>query len=294
MAERDGAPCGVLPLAHYKSRLFGNGLISNGCCMGGGPVADDAEAYQALDARALELMRELPSDYLEYRCPVVRHPDWKSKESLYALFARPLSADAEQCLKDIPRKQRAVVRKAMEGPLTDELDTDVERLYPLYALSVRNLGTPVFAKAYFANLKAEFGNDCEILTVCHEGRPVASVLTFFFRDRVMPYYTGSDETARRLGANDFMYWRLMRRGTERGFKVFDFGRSKVGTGPYAFKKNWGFEPTPAVHEFKLAHDGPLPEINPLNPKYRLFIAVWKRLPLPVANLLGPHIVRNIG
>jgi FemAB-related protein (PEP-CTERM system-associated) len=292
--ERDGGICGVLPLAHFRSRLFGNALISNGCCMGGGPVADDDEVYRGLDSRAIELMRELGADYIEYRRPAVRHADWACRDDLYASFERPIAPAAEDTLKQIPRKQRAVVRKAIESALTDQIDAHADNLYPLYALSVRNLGTPVFAKAYFTNLISEFGADCDVLTVCHQGRPVSSVLNFYFRDRVMPYYTGSGAGARELGAADFMYWRLMRRAAERGYGIFDFGRSKVGTGPYAFKKNWGFTPRPTAHEYKMANGRSLPDINPLNPKYRLFIAAWRRLPLPVANLIGPHIVRNIG
>lgn len=294
-AEREGRICGILPLAHYKSRLFGNGLISNGCCMGGGPVADDDETYEALDREAVALMERLGAEYLEYRQPVRRHGDWPARTDLYATFQRPIEPDEDRDLKQIPRKQRAVVRKALESAeLSDTLDGDVDRFYPLYAIGVRNLGTPVFGKAYFRNLVAEFGKDCDILTVSDGGRPVSSVLNFYFRDKVMPYYTGSHPSARGLGANDLMYWRLMRRAQARGYKVFDFGRSKVGTGPFAFKKNWGFTPVPAIHEFYLRQGGPLPEINPMNPKYRIFIAVWKRLPLPLANLLGPAIVRNIG
>ena len=293
-AERNGTACGILPIAHYKSRMFGNALISNGCCMGGGPIADDAEAYAALDDAACDLLRTLGADYLEYRQPAVRHPDWRFRDDLYAVFARPMAAGEEECLKQIPRKQRAVLRKALETGLADEVDATVDRLFPLYALSVRNLGTPVFPKAYFVNLKKEFGPDCDILTVCQGSEAVSSVLSFYFRDRVMPYYTGCSERARPVGANDFMYWRLMRRAVERGYSVFDFGRSKVGSGPYAFKKNWGFPPVPAVHEFRMANGGPMPDINPRNPKYRLFIAAWKRLPLPIANRLGPHIVRSIG
>lgn len=293
-AERGDDIVGILPLAHFKSRMFGSALISNGCCMGGGPIANDDETYALLDQYALTLMKELGADYVEYRQPVRRHDDWQAKDDLYAIFKRPIEAKEDDNLKQIPRKQRAVVRKALESALVDEIDETTDRLYDLYAFSVRNLGTPVFCKDYFRNLKSEFGKDCDILTVTHQGQPVSSVLSFYFRDAVMPYYTGSNALARQLGSNDFMYWRLMRRAFERGYTVFDFGRSKVGTGPYSFKKNWGFEPVPAVHEYKVASGGPLPEVNPTNPKYRLFISLWKKLPLPVANFIGPHIVRNIG
>jgi FemAB-related protein (PEP-CTERM system-associated) len=293
-AESEGHIRGILPLAHFKSRLFGNALISNACCMGGGPVADDDAAYEALDGQAVALMERLGAEYLEYRRPARRHTGWQYKDCTYATFERAIEADPEKTLKQIPRKQRAVVRKTIESDLREATDEHVDRFFPLYALSVRNLGTPVFAKSYFRHLKEEFGGDCDILTVTQGGRPVSSVLSFWFRERVMPYYAGAGAQARQLGANDFMYWRLMRRAVERGYTVFDFGRSKIGTGPYHFKCNWGFAPLPVVHEFRQRKAGPLPEINPLNPKYRLFIAAWKRLPLGLANLLGPYVVRNIG
>jgi hypothetical protein len=95
-------------------------------------------------------------------------------------------------------------------------------------------------------------------------------------------------------ANDFMYWEVMRRAAARGCRLFDFGRSKAGTGAFAFKKNWGFDPAPLHYRYRLAPGASIPDHNPLNPKYRLFIAAWKRLPVPVANLLGPHIVRGVG
>lgn len=294
-AEERDTIRGVLPLAHYKSRMFGNALISNGCCMGGGPVADDDAVYAALDHHAIRLMNTLGCRYLEYRRPVRRHADWQAKDDLYVNFERPLAVDAEENLRQIPRKQRAVLRKAKDNPeLSWTIDDDVGELWSLYAVSVRNLGTPVFAKRYFAALKRAFGSDCDILTVRHRGRAVSSVISFWYRDRVMPYYTGSLPQARALGANDLMYWHLMRHAVARGYRVFDFGRSKLGTGPYSFKKNWGFEPVPSVHEFYLADGQSIPEINPMNPKYKLFVSLWKKLPLALANSVGPLIVRNIG
>jgi len=293
-ALSDDAVVGVLPLAHYKSRLFGNALIANGCCVGGGPVADDDEAHLALDRHAIGLMEDVGADYLEYRQPGRRHPLWQAREDLYAGFERPIEADEAANLKQIPRRQRAVVRHALVSGLVDEVDTDIDRFYPLYAASVRDLGTPVFARAYFRNLLTVFGADCDILTATWRGEAVVSVLTFYCRGRVMPYYVGAARVARDLGAADFLYWRLMRRAVARGCTVFDFGRSKVGTGPWHFKKNWGFVPRPLVHEYRTRDDAPVPQINPTNPRYRLFIDLWKRLPLPVANLVGPMVVRNIG
>ena len=123
---------------------------------------------------------------------------------------------------------------------------------------------------------------------------MSGVLSFYFRDEVLPYYAGDTLAARDLAANDFKYWELMRRACERGIRVFDFGRSKRDTGSFAFKKNWGFEPSPLCYEFLLLKRKSIPENNPLNPKYRAFIGLWRHLPLGVANALGPHIVRSLG
>ena len=119
-------------------------------------------------------------------------------------------------------------------------------------------------------------------------------MSFYFKDEVLPYYAGDTESARDLAANDFKYWELMRRACARGVRVFDFGRSKRGSGSFDFKKNWGFEPAPLAYEFQLLARQELPQNNPLNPKYRALIALWRRLPMRVANAVGPMLVRNLG
>jgi FemAB-related protein (PEP-CTERM system-associated) len=187
-----------------------------------------------------------------------------------------------------------MVRKGMRNELRSEIDASVDRLHRIYAESVRNLGTPVFAGSYFSILKEEFPTSSDIVTISCEGKAIASVLNFYFRDEVLPFYGGGTAAARHLAANDFMYWEVMRRACERGYRIFDFGRSKIGTGSYAFKCNWGFRPTPLTYQFRLAQGRSMPDLNPLNPKLALFIAAWKRLPLAVATRLGPLIVRGIG
>ena len=293
-AEQNGTIRGVLPLVHIASRLFGNTLVSNAFCVYGGPAALDEAARAALDRSATALLSQLGADCLEYRQLARTHPDWPCKDGLYATFRRAIDPDPDANLKAIPRKQRAVVRQSLERNLAVEEDATVDRFFDLYALSVRNLGTPVFAKRYFANLKRVFGGDCEVLVVLHDGKPVCGVMSFYFRDEVLPYYAGASPAVRGLGGYDFMYWHLLRQGAQRGLRIFDFGRSKAGTGAFAFKKNWGFAPQPIFHEYQLKPGCSIPDINPLNPKYRLFIAAWKRLPLPIANALGPVIARDLG
>ena len=188
-----------------------------------------------------------------------------------------------------------MVRKGIKNGLTSALDPGVDRFFALYADNVHRHGTPPLPKRYFAALRAAFGPAVEVLTVADaKGRPVSGVLSFYFRDEVLPYYAGDRFEARDLAANDFKYWELMRRACERGVRVFDYGRSKQGTGPYDFKRNWGFEPEPLAYEYCLYRRTSIPQNNPLNPKYRAFIALWKRLPVPLANALGPHLVKGLG
>lgn len=293
--ERDDRICGILPLFHIRSRLFGNRLASLPFCVAGGPVCDSAEIEGFLDRKAIGLHGDLKTNYIEYRNTDNDREGWVRKSDLYANFSADMELDADNQLKKVPRKQRAVLRKALKNDeLSWTIDPDPTDLYALYAFSVRNLGTPVFPKRYFSNLVDQFGDACQILTVRHQGQPVSSVMSFYFRDRVMPYYTGSRTEARSLGANDLMYWHVMRCAAERGVRTFDFGRSKIGTGPYNFKKNWGFAPEPITHQYYLRDGHGLPNVNPANPKYGAFIAVWRSLPLPIANKIGPYLVRGTG
>jgi len=293
-AERDGQLLGVLPLAHVKSMLFGNALVSLPFGVYGGVAAVAPDAAQALEVEAQRLAVELGVQHLEFRNVNVRHADWPAQD-LYVTFRKEILAEEEANMLAIPRKQRAMVRKGIKNGLVSAVDGDVERIFALYADNVHRHGTPAMPKRYSQALMQEFGADCEVLTVsAPDGRALSSVLSFYFRDEVLPYYAGDDEAARDLAANDFKYWELMRRACARGLKVFDYGRSKQGTGSYAFKKNWGFEPTPLHYEYCLYKRDGVPQNNPNNPKYQLLIKTWRRMPIGLANWLGPFIVRNLG
>ena len=292
-ARRGQEVVGVLPLTHVRSALFGKSLISNAFAVYGGPLADDAEAHAALDAEAWALAQKFGVPALEYRNQERLRPDWAAKAETYVTFRRPLAASEDDNLKAIPRKQRAEVRRSLGFDLETLIDRNVDRHFAVYAESVRNLGTPVFPKRWFAALLNAYGPDADILTVARDGKPLSSVLSLYFNGEVAPYYGGGVEAARTWRANDHMYWKLMLHAVERGCDRFDFGRSKVGTGAFSFKKNWGFEPTPLVYEYRLADGHTMPDLNPLNPKYKLMTEVWSRLPLPVANTLGPLIARGL-
>jgi FemAB-related protein (PEP-CTERM system-associated) len=293
-AQQGAEIVGVLPLARVRSRLFGHALVSLPFAVYGGVASDSDAVRDALEAHAQTLARELQVEHLELRHIERRHPEWP-QQTLYVTFRKVLAADEEQNMNAIPRKQRAMVRKGIRNGLTSTIDDGVERFFALYADNVHRHGTPALSIRYFEALREVFGADCEVLTVeTADGRPVSSVLSFYFRDEVLPYYAGDDLDARDLAANDFKYWELMRRACARGVRVFDYGRSKLDTGPYAFKRNWGFEPTPLHYEYQLYRRDSVPQNNPNNAKYALMIKAWRRLPLAWANRIGPHIVRNLG
>lgn len=293
LARRGVDVVGVLPLALVRSRLFGTSLVSLPFCVYGGPLADDAEALAALDARALEIAQRDGAAHVEYRSIERAHPQWPGTD-LYVTFRKRISADEQENMKAIPRKQRAMVRKGIANGLSAHLE-DADAFFPIYADNVHRHGTPAMPLSWFRALQQAFGADCETLVVRDPaGRPLSAVLGFRFRNEALPYYAGDYEAARALAANDFKYWRLICHAAERGCEIFDYGRSKVDTGPYAFKKNWGFEPTPLGYEYRLLSRAAVPQHNPSNPRYRLMIEAWRRLPRPVVNWLGPRIVRGLG
>jgi FemAB-related protein (PEP-CTERM system-associated) len=294
LAERDAQIVGVLPLAEVKSLLFGHALVSLPFCAYAGVATEDAEAATALHGVARQLGESLGAEHLELRHRAVREADWP-RQDLYVTFRKAILPKVEDNLTAIPRKQRAMVRKGIGRGLVSAIDTDVDRFFALYADNVHRHGTPPLAKRYFETLRRTFDRDCEVLTVTDpRGNAVSSVLSFYFRDEVLPYYAGDVEAARDLAANDFKYWELLRRACERDLRIFDLGRSKRGTGAFAFKKNWGLEPAPLSYEYCLYRRDRIPENNPLNPKYQVLMALWRRLPISVANLLGPHLVKGLG
>lgn len=291
--ERDGEITAVLPLFHTKSFLFGNSLASVPFCVYGGAVGLNEGDRQALILEACRLAEELGVDILELRNRDKQEADWPGKD-LYVTFRREIDEDPEENLKKIPRKQRAMVRKGIKAGLVGRVDQDVSDMYDCYAESVRNLGTPVFPKKYFEILKEVFADDCEVITITHDDVPVAGVMSFYFKNEVLPYYGGGKFAARKLYANDFMYWQVMENAREKGLTVFDYGRSKVDTGSYRFKKHWGFEPVPLAYSYHLVKATEVPNISPNNPKYKIFVDTWQKLPVGIANRVGPWLARQLG
>ena len=292
LAESGGRIRGVLPLAQVKSRLFGHSLVSAPFCVYGGALAVDESAHCALEAAACDLGRRLQVDFVEFRNRERRHPDWPCSD-LNFTFRKSILETSDANMLAIPRKQRAMVRKGIKAELRSEVDAGVDRYYRIYSESMRNLGTPVFSKRYARVMKDVFGAACDIVTVMGGDQEVASVLNFYFRDEVLPYYGGGTPAARAVAGNDFMYWEVMNRARERGCRIFDFGRSKRDTGAFEFKTHWGFEPTPLYYEYFLVGRKEMPNVNRMNPRFHAAISTWQRLPVSVTRLIGPPVAKYL-
>lgn len=297
MAESGGEIVAILPFHLVHSPLFGRALVSSGFAVGGGILSDSPTATRRLAAAICDLAGRWSCPTVELRGGSLPGGDWIEKRDAHANFLKPLQPDDEAELLAIPRKQRAEVRKGLENRLAVETgcgQRDLDWHYAIYAESVRNLGTPVFPKSLMASVIEGFGEEADMLTVLHDGRPVASVLSLYHNGTVMPYWGGGVWDARRLRANDVMYYALMNHARAKGCTHFDFGRSKTDSGAYHFKKNWGFEPEPMTYAVHTA-DGQEPrDVNPNSPKYKAQIALWQKLPLPIANTLGPWIAKGLG
>ncbi|MBW8753137.1 MAG: FemAB family PEP-CTERM system-associated protein [Sphingomonadales bacterium] len=299
VAERHGVIAAYLPLNEIHSPIFGRLLASSGFAVDGGLLAEEGAAGDAIFRMAEELAERRSCPAIELRGGLLPEDraGWTLKTTSHCGFIAPLANDDEAQLAAIPRKQRAEVRKGLANPLEIETGTsarDRDAHYAVYAESVRNLGTPVFPRALFEAVLDAFGADADILTVRHEGEAVASVLSFYHRGAVMPYWGGGTRAARGLRANDRMYFELMLHARRRGCSHFDFGRSKTESGAYHFKRNWGFEPAPLTYAAWTARGVAPRNADPTSAKHALQIAVWQKLPLAVANRLGPLIARGLG
>jgi FemAB-related protein (PEP-CTERM system-associated) len=295
VSERMGVLTGWLPLTEVRSALFGKALVSSGFGVGGGIVAANDAAVQALAAHAEAYAAEGGFAGVELRGGAIPQ-DWDSWSDKHCGFERPLAADDEAELLAIPRKARAEVRKGLgfgHRITTGRGRADLAAHYACYSESVRNLGTPVFPRSLFNAMLEAFPDASDILTVWQGVKPLASVLSFYHDGAVMPFWGGGVFAARGARANEVMYYELMLHARRHGMIRFDFGRSKTGSGPFAFKKNWGFAPEPLTYGARTAPGTPPRNIDPTDASFSRKIELWKKLPLPIANLLGPSIARGL-
>jgi FemAB-related protein (PEP-CTERM system-associated) len=298
-AERDGDMVGVLPLFLVRSRLFGTMLVSTPNAVYGGPLADDPDARRALVIEAKRLAVHADAGYLELResgdVPSEQEDADLHRKDLYITFDHPIVADDEALMHSFPSKLRNMIRKGWKHGLRVEFGGGelLDEFYSVYATSLRNLGTPAFPKRLFAAFLRELPGACDIEIVRYGPRAVGAAMSVSFRDTVAPYFAGALREFYYTSVSTTMFWELMRRAARHGYTRFDFGRSKLGSGSHAFKCGWGMREVPLPYRYFLVRATDMPNLNPTNPKYKLLIRLWKRLPVRLSTLAGPPIVKYI-
>jgi FemAB-related protein (PEP-CTERM system-associated) len=293
--DSNGQVVGVLPLFLVRSLLFGRLLVSTPHATYGGILASSDTVAQNLFQRAHEMAKELNVEFLELRNFRNALPnDCLHQKDLYVTFRQELHPDPEVSFLKIPRKKRYRIREGINHGLEFRVDEiSNPEFFDLYSRNVRRLGTPVFPKSLFEEGRREFGSDCKIFSVHWKGMLVAAVWALFYKDEFMSFFAASLKEYGHLSLNNFMYWMLIKYGCENGFKTFDFGRSKKGTGACEFKEHWGMTRTDLQYQYALVRRKSMPDTSPLNPKFSLGIQAWQKLPLSVTRTLGPIISKHL-
>ncbi len=292
MAEENGRVAGILPIVWQNSRLFGSFLTSVPFLNAGGIVAENAGAQNALVAEAVELAQRLKVKYLELRHRWDGQFDLTTKTNKITIV-RQVTPDADALLASFKAKLRSDLKKAQGYGLTVEFGGApfLDEFYSVFADNMRNLGTPVYSRKFFAEILREFPNDSYLCIVRHEGRAISGSFLTGFRDSVEAMWSASLYSHSKLKPNMFMYWKILEFAGAKGYQTFDFGRSTVGSGTHSFKMQWGSKEVPLYWVYWMPGEQSLPELNPNNPRYRAAIWTWQHLPLFVTNLIGPSIVR---
>lgn len=292
-AYRGSQISGVLPISRVRSPIFGDCLASLPLAVYGGICADNRESYFSLLEAGRELADGLSVKYLELRNRTEAFPTGLPGRDLYVTFTQDLSAGPEKLLHALPRDTRYAVRKAQKAGLEWTEDLSLKEFYEIYARSVHRLGTPVFSRDLFPRLQSEFPKQVRVFGVRKGKTAIAGVLCFYFQDQVLPYYAGALPEYYKDAPNNFMYWSLIAQSSKEGFRSFDFGRSKRGTGSFQFKSSWSMQMTELPYRYHLAGAKEVPHLSPIDKKFQLPVAMWKRLPFSWTKIIGPRLIRWI-
>jgi len=294
-ARRGGELAGVLPMFLVRSRLAGRMLVSVPYGVGGGVLADDTETAEGLIETAKRIFAETRCSLLDLRSACAAASSLPTVDR-YVGFERRLPEQEADVLGWLPRKARAAARNGRDkyGLAVSWDDGNLRRVWHLYTLGMRRLASLAYPFSFFKSLCDAPGRAHWVSLVSWRGEPVAGLVTFLFRDRVMPYFFGSTDRARQCSAANFAYLTVMERAVAAGYRMFDFGRSRLdNTGSYNFKRFHGFEPKPLEYQRYMAEGCAAGNLTPSNPKYRWGRRVWPHLPLLLTQMAGARLARHI-
>jgi FemAB-related protein (PEP-CTERM system-associated) len=292
VATAGGEIEGVLPLFLVQNPILKKALISVPFAVYGGILADSDGVLHALYDQANALGRELGVEYIDLRNGYPEQAPAPSNVSQYATFTKTLSGTEEELLETLPKKTRNMVRKALKTPFKTKVETeDITNFESLHSRTLRRLGTPSFPKEHFRAILANFRGKVDIREVVLNDRVMAVSMNFYFRGNMHTYYAAADPEFSALAPNTYMYFDHLRWAGQNGYEIFEFGRSKKGTGPFEFKTHWGTEMRELPYNMVLVRGTQVPNYSPTNSKFSLAIDLWRRLPLPVTRVLGPKLIR---
>lgn len=291
--DKQGKLVGVYPMVHLKSRLFGSFTISMPYFNYGGPLANDKAVEDALLTYAASLSESLNCSHMEVRETQAR-PDWKSVQRKVSMIL-PLPDNDDQLDSQLGSKIRAQVNRAKQQGLEIQFGGSalLDSFYQVFSHNMRDLGTPVYSKQFFADILATFPDNAFLAIASRHGKPLAVGFLLGYRDKLEIPWASSIKSQNHLGANMIMYRTILKEAIQRKYQFFDFGRSTKEASTYKFKKQWGAIEHPLHWHYWTADDNKLPEINPDNPKYKLVIRIWQQLPVFVTKIIGPMISRNL-
>lgn len=292
LSKKDGAINGVLPLVRQKSRIFGDNLLSMPYLNFGGPIAENNETETALLNYANGIADEHGISSVEYRETKSRQ-GYSHKENKITMMLE-LTTEEEHW-KSIGAKRRAQVKRPIRlgiVPLKGKAEL-IDSFYSVLSENMRDLGTPFYSKQFFQNIVDEFNDYVTVHVIQIEDKPVGAALVFKFNNIADIPWASTLRSHNRFGTNMYMYWEVLKDVIHSECGVFDFGRSSKDSGTYRFKKQWGAEPVQLYWNYWLKEGETMPEVNPDNPKFKLAIAVWKKMPLFFTNWLGPKIAKNL-
>jgi FemAB-related protein (PEP-CTERM system-associated) len=294
MAMDRGRAVGILPMVHIRSRLFGSIFCSMPFLNFGGVCADDAETENLLLKEAEKILKEKGGDYLELRHLKQTATGVPCKQHKVSMTI-DLNADPEVIWRAFTTKHRTAVRRAAKNGL--ELVFGKGELLPAFygvmCLGWKELGTPVYDYSFLQQIINFLGKDIEICLVKHDSKVIAAAFNGLHGDTVEGMWLSSLNEHAKLQAGYVLYWEMIKRACEKGYRQFHLGRSSTESGGEFFKKKWNATPKPLYWEYILNKSEDVPELNVDNPKYRRAIEIWKKLPQGVTAVIGPHLAKYI-
>jgi FemAB-related protein (PEP-CTERM system-associated) len=287
----DGRLAGVLPVVQQKS-LLGNFMTSIPFFNYGGALADTPEARFSIMSHAREIAREAQCSYLELRDTDPSSDGWRARTDKVTMILQ-LPATTDALAKALGSKLRSQIKRAAREVVSVRTGGRelLEDFYCVFAENMRDLGTPVYPKKFFAAILERFSTNATLVVIDHDGVPSAAAFLVIDGARAEIPWASCRAQSKSLGLNMMLYWEVLSFVIGRGSTSFDFGRSTLDSGTYKFKKQWGAEPQQLYwHRWERDADPAKVGVPAGNGRLMHYAtSIWQKLPLRVANALGPLV-----